>query len=240
MKVVFCRKLQIQKKVAIIVFTLAITLSMLVSPLISYAVKEYKSTKTVVIDAGHGGEDGGVVGVRTGVKESDLNLKIAFLLGECLKAGGFRVVYTRTSDTMRTHKDVKNNKKRADMFARGDIINDAKPSAVVSVHMNFYSSPSRRGAQVFFDKHNERSALFASTMQDVINRALNKIGGGREYSALSAEKYLLSCSPYPSIIVECGFLSNPIDERNLVDERYQILLAQTLYQGITAFLSALE
>lgn len=77
-------------------------------------------------------------------------------------------------------------------------------------------------------------------MQDVINRALNKIGGGREYSALSAEKYLLSCSPYPSIIVECGFLSNPIDERNLVDERYQILLAQTLYQGITAFLSALE
>ena len=73
-------------------------------------------------------------------------------------------------------------------------------------------------------------------MQAALNEDINKINGGREYSALGAEKYLLSCSPYPSIIVECGFLSNPFDEANLVDKDYQAKLAYTLYSGVLAFL----
>lgn len=202
----------------------------------TYVVFRQSYEKIVVIDAGHGGEDGGVTGSRTGVKESDLNLKISKLVGEYLKGGGFKVVYTRTNDSMRTHPDVQNNKKRADMYARGDIINDVQPDAVVSIHMNYYSSSSRRGAQVFYDKNSEYGQNFATVMQDIVNRNLNSIGNGREYSALSAEKYLLSCSPYPTIIVECGFLSNPFDERNLTDSNYQILLAQTIYQGIVIFL----
>lgn len=202
----------------------------------TYSAFGKSETKIVVIDAGHGGEDGGVTGARTGVKESDLNLKISKLVGEYLKGGGFKVVYTRTNDSMRTYPGIQNNKKRADMFARGDIINDAKPDAVVSIHMNFYSSSTRRGAQVFYDKNSEQGQNFAAIMQDVVNRNLNSIGNGREYSALSAEKYLLSCSPYPTVIVECGFLSNPFDEKNLTDSNYQLLLAQTIYQGIVIFL----
>ncbi len=206
------------------------------SPFIVASVMSRDSRKVVVVDAGHGGADGGVTGKRTGVKESDLNLKVAKLLGEYLVAGGYRVIYTRQNDTMHTHPDVRDNKKRADMFKRGDIINAAKPDAMISVHMNFYSASSRRGAQVFFDRHSEQGRRFADIMQEIINRDLNSDNGGRAYTALSAEKYLLSCSPYPSIIVECGFLSNPFDEANLTDKNYQTKLAYTLFLGIDGFL----
>ncbi len=206
------------------------------SPFIVASVMSRDSRKVVVVDAGHGGADGGVTGKRTGVKESDLNLKVAKLLGEYLVAGGYRVIYTRQNDTMHTHPDVRDNKKRADMFKRGDIINAAKPDAMISVHMNFYSASSRRGAQVFFDRYSEQGRRFADIMQKIINRDLNSDNGGRAYTALSAEKYLLSCSPYPSIIVECGFLSNPFDEANLTDKNYQTKLAYTLFLGIDGFL----
>lgn len=206
------------------------------SPFIVASVMSRDSRKVVVVDAGHGGADGGVTGKRTGVKESDLNLKAAKLLGEYLVAGGYRVIYTRQNDTMHTHPDVRDNKKRADMFKRGDIINAAKPDAMISVHMNFYSASSRRGAQVFFDRYSEQGRRFADIMQEIINRDLNSDNGGRAYTALSAEKYLLSCSPYPSIIVECGFLSNPFDEANLTDKNYQTKLAYTLFLGIDGFL----
>lgn len=206
------------------------------SPFIVASVMSRDSRKVVVVDAGHGGADGGVTGKRTGAKESDLNLKVAKLLGEYLVAGGYRVIYTRQNDTMHTHPDVRDNKKRADMFKRGDIINAAKPDAMISVHMNFYSASSRRGAQVFFDRYSEQGRRFADIMQEIINRDLNSDNGGRAYTALSAEKYLLSCSPYPSIIVECGFLSNPFDEANLTDKNYQTKLAYTLFLGIDGFL----
>lgn len=206
------------------------------APIIAASAKS-GATKTVVVDAGHGGADGGVTGKRTGVKESELNLKVAKLLGEYLIAGGYRVIYTRQNDTMHTNPKVQDNKKRADMFKRGEIINSANADAVVSIHMNFYSSPSRRGAQVFFDRHSEDGRQFAKVLQDIINNDINSENGGRTYSALSAEKYLLSCSPYPTVIVECGFLSNPFDEANLIEPAYQAKLAHTLYLGIDEFLN---
>lgn len=222
---------------------IALTLSVLVvafaltSPIIAAAVVRADNRRVIVVDAGHGGADGGVTGKRTGVKESDLNLKVAKLLGEYLRGAGYRVVYTRENDTMHTHPDVPDNKKRADMFKRGDIINAAKPSAVVSVHMNYYSASSRRGAQVFFDRKSEDGRAFAEIMQGMLNEDINRENGGREYSALGAEKYLLSCSPYPSIIVECGFLSNPFDEANLIKAEYQAKIAYAMFKGVDEFLT---
>lgn len=225
-------------KVAAAVISAIVVALALTSPFIIATVVARDGRPVVVVDAGHGGEDGGVTGTRTGVKESHLNLQMAKLLAECLKGGGYRVVMTRQNDTMHTFPSVRDNKKRADMFKRGEIINSVKPSAVISVHMNFYSASSRRGAQVFFDRRDEGGREFATIMQDALNRDINTLGGGRKYSALSAEKYLLSCSPYPSIIVECGFLSNPFDEANLIDPDYQAMLAQTLYTGIDVFLKS--
>ena len=208
------------------------------SPFIAIAMAD---TRTVVLlDAGHGGSDAGVTGARTGVRESDLNLKVVLLLGEYLEGSGYRVAYTRTADVMYGYPGVVGNKKRADMFRRGDIINRAKPAAVVSIHMNFYSSPSRRGAQTFYAKGSPQGQALAEALQQALNEGVNAQCGGRSYSALTAQKYILECSPYPTAIAECGFLSNPQDETNLCDEGYRAMLAGVLRDGIIAFLMANE
>jgi len=206
------------------------------APFLIEAVRESKSRNaTIVVDAGHGGIDSGVTGVKTGVAEKDINLKIAFYLGEILASRGFSVVYTRRNDAMHTFDGVENNKKRADMFKRGEIINNAKPVAVVSVHQNFYSSPARRGAQVFYDKKSEEGRSFALEMQNLLNEQINLPDGKREYAPLCAKKYLLECSPYPTIIVECGFLSNFADEKNLTSQEFQYRVACVIADGITRF-----
>lgn len=223
-------------KVIAIVLIVIVTTYCFCAPFIIGVVKEEKAHKaTVVIDAGHGGIDSGVSGVKTGVEEKVVNLKIAFYLGEILKSRGYNVVYTRRNDAMHSFDGVQNNKKRADMFKRGEIINNAKPFAVVSIHQNYYSAPTRRGAQVFFNKKSDEGRRFATVMQKILNDEINLVDGGREYSPLCAQKYLLECSPYPSVIVECGFLSNFADERNLISQQYQYRIATIIADGIVRF-----
>lgn len=217
-------------------FVVVFVICVISAPFLIEAVRESKSQNaTIVIDAGHGGADSGVSGAKTGVAEKDINLKIAFYLGEILSSRGFVVVYTRRNDAMHSFVGVENNKKRADMFKRGEIINKAKPAAVVSVHQNFYSSPARRGAQVFFNKKSDEGRSFALEMQNLLNERINLPDGKREYSPLCAKKYLLECSPYPSIIVECGFLSNFADEKNLTSQEFQYRVACVIADGITGF-----
>lgn len=214
----------------------AIIFALLSAPAAALAVSALEPARTVVVDAGHGGMDGGVTGVNTGVKESDLNLVMAKLLGEYLKSGGFDVVYTRrTSGGLYKEGDV--NKKSADMHRRAEIISRADPVAVVSIHMNTFSSPSRRGAQVFFDAGSEKGRALAELVQDELNRTFNVPDTGREFSALAAEKYLLQNSPAPAVIVECGFLSNPADEANLLDDAYRAEMAHAVFRALAVFVS---
>ena len=190
---------------------------------------------TVVVDAGHGGADGGVTGVNTGVKESDLNLVVARLLGEYLESGGFDVVYTRKgSGGLYRPSDA--NKKRADMHRRGDIIRNAAPAAVVSIHMNTFSASSRRGAQGFFDASSDEGRELASAIQDELNRTFNLPDAGREFAPLAADKYILKQSR-ASVIVECGFLSNPSDEAHLLDADYRAEFAYAVFRAVAAYLS---
>lgn len=205
------------------------------APYISSAYRR-SAGRTVVIDAGHGGADGGVSGVRTGVKESDLNLAMSKIVGEYLESAGFNVVYTRKNEKG-LYSALAANKKRDDMEKRAAIINRAEPAAVVSFHMNTYSSPARRGAQVFFDGSSVQGKLLAETVQDTLNREFNLPDTGRGYSALKAEKYILQCSPYPTVIIECGFLSNAIDEKNLTDSEYRAQFGYAVFGALAAFLS---
>lgn len=236
MRVELCRS-ERRKKLLIACGLIAVFLAYcFASPFVVSAIKKEKSKSlTIVVDAGHGGEDGGVKGAKTGVEEKNINLIVANYLGEMLYACGFNVVYTRRNDVMHNFDGVKNNKKRADMFRRGQIVNDVKPCAVVSIHMNFYSMPTRRGAQTFFAKSSKEGEAFAKALQSALNAEINSKEGGRQYSALCAEKYILECSPYPSAIVECGFLSNYADEINLQKTEYQMRLASVLCGAIAAF-----
>ena len=163
------------------------------------------SEYTGVIDAGHGGIDGGVVGSQ-GVKESDINLKMAKILQKELEGRGFGVVMTRTT------QDALNNIKRLDMQARKDIIVKASPVAVISLHVNKFSDPSRRGAQVFYDDTGIGKD-FAVSMQNCINRNINaKYSGRDDYEAIDGDLFITKCVKVPSIIIECGFICNPQDE----------------------------
>lgn len=240
----FCNYMRVEsrrkkriKEIAISCGLIAVLIAYCVSaPFVVSAIKgEKNKVLTIVVDAGHGGADGGVKGAKTGIEEKTVNLIVANYLGEMLSACGFNVVYTRRNDVMHSFEGVTGNKKRADMFRRGQIVNDVKPCAVVSVHMNFYSMPTRRGAQVFFAKSSQKSRELANALQKSLNEEINSKEGGREYSALCAQKYLLECSPYPAAIVECGFLSNYADEINLQKTEYQMRMASVLCKAIADF-----
>lgn len=184
----------------------------------------------IVLDAGHGGEDSGVVGKVTGVKESELNLKTCKVLKSVLEERGATVVMTRKDDNGLYGLATKGFKLR-DMERRREIIIDAKPDLVVSIHMNKFSSPSRKGAQVFFQKGDQKSKVLA----DSIQRALNAFSGNG-YAALSGDFYICRCTDVPSVIVECGFLSNPEEEKLLSTAEYRKKLANEIMRGIFLYL----
>ena len=187
----------------------------------------------IVLDAGHGGIDGGVTGVNTGVKESEINLSIVRKLEKYLTEAGFGVVLTRPSEAG-LYGVATGSLKKKDMQKRREIIHAAKPDLVVSVHQNKYSLSSRRGAQIFYKKGDELSAKLAECVQNSFNDMPESV---KKYSPLTGDYYILNCSEYPSVIAECGFLSNPQDESLLITEEYQYKVAYSIFKGIVSYLA---
>ena len=183
----------------------------------------------VVLDAGHGGVDGGVVGKNTGTKESEINLEMVFLLKNLFEQGGFKVVLTR-GDKNGLYGSATTGFKKRDMQKRFDIIREAKANLVLSIHCNKFASSSRSGPQVFFGD-NEGKKL-AEKMQLVLNDFTSN-----SHSALKGDYFMLKCTTSPSVIVECGFLSNPADEAKLCDKNYRSQLAKVVYKGVLLYLA---
>lgn len=182
---------------------------------------------TVVIDAGHGGIDGGVVGVETGKKESDLNLALSRKLQTVFEDAGFLVVQTRPTEEGLYGMATAGYKKR-DMRARAQVIEETAPAIVLSIHQNFFSLRSRRGAQVFYRADSASSKSLALLVQEELNNMPECV---KRADALIGDYYVLNCSDYPSVIVECGFLSNAEDERLLVTDEYQQKIAEAILRG---------
>lgn len=191
----------------------------------------------LVIDAGHGGIDGGVVGKNTKIKESDLNLQIAKKLEKLATGSSFSTVMTRkTADGL--YGVATNGFKRRDMQKRKEIINSSSADYVISIHQNRYHDEKRRGAQVFYSKNgNDNTVKFAESMQNYLNKHLNIPTVDRSYSAQEGDFFIVKCSSIPTIIVECGFLSNAEDEKLLSTESYQNKLANILLSGLLQFVS---
>lgn len=184
-------------------------------------------TITVAIDPGHGGYDGGVTGLRLGIKESDVNLSIAKYLAQYLKGKGYKVVMTRTTDRSPVEAG---SMKRRDMDLRIAAIEGAKADVAVSIHCNFYPSKYRRGIQVFYDK--QADLTLAESLQNHLNETENLPTVGRQFAPLWGDYYLLANAPCPAAIIECGFLSNEEDEALLADERYRMTLAYQICLAI--------
>ena len=193
-----------------------------------YAVRATSSPKaqyTIVIDAGHGGRDGGAVG-KSGVTESELNLAFSLKLKELCEDYGFKVILTR-KDMNGLYSLFSPNKKKSEMKKREEIINGANADVLVSVHMNSFSSLAS-GAQVFYAKGNEQGERLASSVQSALS---NEIENTKNVVKVG-DFYVLNCTDCAGILVECGFLSNPKEEAKLCDEDYQQKFCETLLFGI--------
>ena len=191
------------------------------------------SAPVIVIDAGHGGIDAGVRGKTSGIKESDVNLAIAYELREYFLDAGFSAVLTRKSQAGLYGVPTKGFKRR-DMQSRRDVIISSGADMVISVHQNFYSDSSRRGAQVFFDNDSESGKKLAVCIQNSLNSMENAT---RAVGPLVGDYYMLKCTESPSVIVECGFLSNQADEELLVTEQYRKEIAYAIFAGAVSYFS---
>ena len=183
--------------------------------------------KVIVIDAGHGGIDPGKIGIH-GEQEKGINLKIAEFLKTFLELDGYEVVMTRTEDGG-LYDENTSNKKVQDMKRRIEVIEEADPILVVSIHQNSYSEEYVKGGQVFYYGTSEVSKDLAETIQKQLKQLdpENK----REAKA-NTSYYLLKKTSRPIVIVECGFLSNAAEDDKLSDPLYEERLAFRIFMGI--------
>ena len=181
----------------------------------------------VIVDAGHGGRDGGAVSP-SGTREAEINLAISRFLAKELGARGIGVTMTRTTDDSLANP-LARNRKRSDMDARRRIIERVSPDLVISIHLNSLPShPGVRGLQTFFCRGSDKSRIFAQAIQTRFNESSLNINR----RAMTSDLFMLNATQYPSVLIECGFLSNPMDERLLRTREYQQILARYIAEAV--------
>lgn len=186
----------------------------------------------VVVDAGHGGDDPGKVGVN-GALEKDINLEIAKRLAVLLEQSDVKVVMTREDENGLYDADA-DRKKVQDMKRRIALMEEASPDLVVSVHQNSYEDASIKGAQVFFYTGSVEGKELAETIQ---SRMVSGLDPENHRAAKANDSYyLLKKTTRPIVIVECGFLSNPQEAEQLLDPVYQERVAWQIHMGVLQYL----
>lgn len=190
--------------------------------------------RQVVVDPGHGGEDGGAQA--NSVIEKDVNLDISLVLAQMLEASGFEVVLTRTEDISIYDESAKSlrDKKRSDILNRLKIANENPDAIMVSVHQNKFEQSKYSGAQMFYGEKNDLSKPLAECLQQsFINRL--QPDNKRVIKPITSSVYLVNNAQTPAVLAECGFISNPTEAKSLSDEVYQQKVAFAIFSGILDF-----
>ena len=193
----------------------------------------HTDSRLVIIDAGHGGDDPGKIGV-DGVQEKDLNLKMALALRDLLEQQDVEVLMTR-EDAGGLYDERTSNKKVQDMRRRCELINREKPACVVSIHQNSYHEESIHGAQVFYYKTSKESGELAKILQKELARVVEPTN--HRQAKANDTYYLLKRTEAPTVIVECGFLSNWDECAKLQNEEYQAKLVWAIQMGVLKYLN---
>lgn len=192
------------------------------------------SGKTIVIDAGHGKPDEGAQSSR-GTTEAETNLKIALKLQNLLEQSGSSVVLTRSDENAIYDLDAKTlkEKKISDIHNRVKIGNESSADIFVSIHLNKIPQQQYDGWQTFYNVQNAEGQKLAVAIQNNLNKAIDK---ENNRVAKSIENvYIVKHVEIPMTIVECGFLSNPEEEKKLLEDEYQNRLAWGIYNGIVDY-----
>ncbi len=184
-----------------------------------------KSNPVIIIDPGHGGEDPGKVGIND-ILEKDINLQIAMKVRDLMEEVGIEVVMTREDDKVP-------ERKKEDLENRVELINKTRPTIALCIHQNSYTSPDIFGAQVFYHTKTAEAVDIATLVQESL-RAIDS-SNTREIKK-NDTYYMLKFSEAPTIIVECGFLTNPTEAQKLTTEEYQDEVAFAICEGIVKWL----
>ena len=193
--------------------------------------------KTVIVDAGHGGDDGGAIGI-DGTVEKDINLDIALKLEKILKFYGFNVIMTRTQDVMTCDDGLDSLRKRkiSDIHNRFELMRKNPDALFISVHQNKFDDSSQHGTQVFYSGNDERSKELAEAIQTSVTLTLQR-KNDRVVKKSGSGIYLLYHAKIPAVLVECGFISNSDEVKKLKDESYRMKLAILIADGLLKYLS---
>lgn len=192
--------------------------------------------RTVIIDAGHGGEDGGTSSA-DGLIEKHINLDIAMMLRDLLSSCGVNVVMTRTEDKLLYDRNVDytGRKKKLDLAARLAIAEKTEGAVFVSIHMNSYTDPKYSGLQVWYSQNDPDSIILAELIQS-FNREKLQPDNKRKTKAATSSIRLLNEATCPAVLVECGFLSNAQEAKKFEDVGYKQKVAFVLFCSIINFL----
>lgn len=191
----------------------------------------------IVIDAGHGGEDGGTQSA-SGVLEKDINLSIALILKEMLETDGFKTVMVRDSDRLiyDENSSTMRSKKSSDLHNRLSIMKANRGCIFLSIHQNHFTESKYSGAQVFYRPGHDDSVGLAESIQKSIVDNLQK-ENTRQIKPCTSSVYLIYNAVSTAVMVECGFLSNEKEAEKLSNREYQRDMAKAIVQGLKAYLS---
>lgn len=212
--------------------TASVVMTVAVIAFSALAVSNNRENKyTVIVDAGHGAPDGGAVG-SMGTEEKDINLALAKKLEEVLLGKGFKVIMTRKTDDGIWDNEAASirEKKLSDMNKRMAIMKNSNADLFLSIHMNSFQDKTASGLRIFYDKEHPDFEELAVMIQDEIS----KITGAKTYAVKTADTrlFLMKSSPLPSVLIECGFISNPDEEKKLKSDEYQAEIAWAIAESV--------
>lgn len=188
---------------------------------------------TILVDPGHGGYDGGAKARDSGVWEKVINLDVALQVEKSLTAQGAAVIMTRREDADLCTEDrpAALTKKRQDMLARVEMAVSAQVDMVLSIHMNEYRARGESGPQVFYRQGSDAGRLLAGCMQEAL---IQRLKPRKERAAMAGDYFILQLD-VPSVLVECGFISNAEEERLLLSDDYQARLGEAVAAGVMSY-----
>lgn len=200
----------------------------------------FEKKGTIIIDAGHGGEDGGAVGIN-GAEEKDINLAIALTLQKYLLQNNFDVIMIRDGDYSVGDQSLDSvaKRKKSDTKSRVQTVNETGNCIVISIHQNHFTQSKYDGAQVFYSGNRAESSVLAECIRKSIVEELQP-DNKRENKQADKNIYLLCNVNVPAVLVECGFLSNQAEADLLNTSSYQQEMARAIYNGLIAYLEAQE
>lgn len=228
----------LKRRFAVLLSALILVVSLYIGASIEQQYVEtginYGAQPTVIIDAGHGGFDGGAV-ADDGTIEKNINLNISLTISKLLKQSGFCVIMTRQADVSTDDNEALENafNKKNDLKNRLQLMKDYPDAVFVSIHLNKFTTSSAFGSQVFYSDNDKAKALGDYIQHSIVN--LIQHDNMRVNKKATSSTYLLHNATIPAVLVECGFLSNAQELLKLKDTKYQNQMAFSIYCGILEY-----